>query len=306
MIRLAVRSAARGYTLVELLVVLVVIGVMLGLVSLSIVPDPSAKLRRDAERLEALFALAAEEAQLSSRPLAWRGDEHGYAFYRRDRDGWTPMPADDEFRARAWDVAPMRLTLEASDVPRWATRSGNGLDRADDGGDGARVPARRAAGRVRADARERRTPRRAAQRRRRPLLGRARRVNVRPRSIGRTRAHGFTLIEVLIALVVVSLVLAASMRAGGTMIVTQDTLRRATLAGWSAENALADVRLPRTYPALGLSEAPCPQLDVGLVCVVDVRTTPNPAMRRVDVRVFDATDRTRQLAHRVAFQANLP
>jgi general secretion pathway protein I len=125
-------------------------------------------------------------------------------------------------------------------------------------------------------------------------------------TIGGRRVRGFTLIEVLIALVIVSLVLAASMRAGGTMIVTQDTLRRTTLAGWSAENALADVRLPRAFPPLGLSELPCPQIDVALNCVVEIRNTPNPAMRRVDVRVFDANDRTRQLAHRVAFQAALP
>ncbi len=122
----------------------------------------------------------------------------------------------------------------------------------------------------------------------------------------RGAARGFTLIEVLIALVVVSLVLAASMRAGGTMIVTQDTLRRTMLAGWSAENALTAVRLPRFFPQLGLSESACPQLDVALTCVVEVRGTPNPAMRRVDVRVYDAADRTRQLAHRVEFQANLP
>ncbi len=122
----------------------------------------------------------------------------------------------------------------------------------------------------------------------------------------RRAGGGFTLIEVLVALVIVSLVLAASMRAGGTMIVTQDTLRRATLAGWSAENALADVRLPRVFPALGVAEAPCPQIDVALVCVVEVRTTPNPGMRRIDVRVFDTDDRTRQLAHRIAFQASLP
>jgi general secretion pathway protein I len=119
-------------------------------------------------------------------------------------------------------------------------------------------------------------------------------------------SRGFTLIEVLIALIIVSLVLAASMRAGGTMIVTQDALRRATLAGWSAENTLAEVRLPRVYPALGLSETPCPQIDVAMVCVVEIRTTPNPAMRRIDVRVFDANDRTRQLAHRTSFQASLP
>jgi general secretion pathway protein I len=128
----------------------------------------------------------------------------------------------------------------------------------------------------------------------------------RDRSGSAIDMRGFTLIEVLIALIIVSLVLAASMRAGGTMIVTQDTLRRATLAGWSAENALADVRLPRVFPPIGLSEAPCPQLDVDLACVTEVRTTPNPAMRRIDVHVFDARDRTRQYAHRTAFQASLP
>jgi len=117
---------------------------------------------------------------------------------------------------------------------------------------------------------------------------------------------GFTLIEVLIALVVVSLVLAASMRAGGTMIVTQDALRRATLAGWSAENVLAEGRLTRVFPPIGLTETPCPELDIAMICVVEVRATPNPAMRRIDVRVFDAADRNHQLAHRLAFQANLP
>ncbi len=123
----------RGYTLVELLVVLVVLGVMLGLVSLSIVPDPRAKLQRDAERLETLFALAAEEAQLTSRPIAWRGDENGYAFYRRDRNDWVPFVDDAQFKARRWDLTPVRITLAASDVPRWATQRGGGFGGVDDG-----------------------------------------------------------------------------------------------------------------------------------------------------------------------------
>lgn len=129
------RSAAHsdGYTLVELLVVMVVLGIMLGLVSLSIVPDPRAKLRRDAERLETLFALAAEEAQLSSKPIAWRGDERGYSFFRRERDRWVAIEGDAQFRPRAWDLGAVRVTLAAGDVPRWSTRSGGGFDGIDDG-----------------------------------------------------------------------------------------------------------------------------------------------------------------------------
>ncbi len=135
-----VRGRNGGYTLVELMVVLVVLGIMLGLVSLSIVPDPKARLQRDAERLETLFALAAEEAQLSSRPITWRGDDKGYAFYRQDRDRWAPIDGDPQFRARSWDTSPMRITLAAGDVPRWATRSGNGLDAIDDGGTALSFP----------------------------------------------------------------------------------------------------------------------------------------------------------------------
>ena len=138
--RPGIERVQRGYTLVELLVVLVVIGIMLGLVSLSIAPDPQAQLKRDAERLETLFALAAEEAQLSSHPIAWRGDDKGYAFFRRERDGWRPMAGDAQFRARIWDLAPMRLTLEAGDVNRWDVRSRAtpGID--DDGGTSLAFP----------------------------------------------------------------------------------------------------------------------------------------------------------------------
>lgn len=112
---------------------MVVLGIMLGLVSLSIVPDRQAKLRRDAERLETLFALAAEEAQLSARPIAWRGDDRGYAFFRRERDRWVAIGGDAQFRPRNWDLSPVRLSLAASDAPRWSTRGGGDFDGIDDG-----------------------------------------------------------------------------------------------------------------------------------------------------------------------------
>jgi general secretion pathway protein H len=126
--RVSSRPTSDGYTLVELLVVLVVLGILLGMASLSIVPDPTARLKRDAERLETLFALAAEEAQLSSQQIAWHGDANGYAFYRRDHDQWIAIDGDAQFRARTWDLNPMRLTLIASDVPRWSTRNGQNGD----------------------------------------------------------------------------------------------------------------------------------------------------------------------------------
>ena len=134
----SIKRLHAGYTLVELLVVLVVLGIMLGLVSLSAAPDPRARLNRDAERLEALFALAAEEAQLRGRPIAWRADENGYAFWMRDGTQWNVMDRDAQFKPRAWDAGPVRLTLASNDASRPAVNSsGHG---AADGGTSLAFP----------------------------------------------------------------------------------------------------------------------------------------------------------------------
>ena len=133
---IATRETGRhvGYTLVEMLVVLVVLGIMLGMVSLSAAPDPRARLKRDAERLETLFALAAEESQLRARPISWRADEKGYVFLLRDGQEWAVMDRDAQFKPRAWDAGSVRLTLASADAPRWgADHFGNSpSDGADD------------------------------------------------------------------------------------------------------------------------------------------------------------------------------
>ncbi len=120
------------------------------------------------------------------------------------------------------------------------------------------------------------------------------------------RPQGFTLVEVLVALIIVSLVLAASLRAAGVLAVGQEHLESAALAGWSAENTLADVRLVRTLPGLGKEVFDCPQLGLKLVCEREVRTTPNLAILRIDVRVYPDAARDHVLARRTAFMSKLP
>lgn len=97
--------------------------------------------------------------------------------------------------------------------------------------------------------------------------------------------RGFTLIEVVVALFIMALALTAGMRTlgGATRVGAAVPLRLA--AQWSAANALDDLRLARTWPALGSQDFSCVQGRFALVCHQLVSATPNPSFRRVEVAV---------------------
>ncbi len=109
------------------------------------------------------------------------------------------------------------------------------------------------------------------------------------------RAAGFTLLEVLVALVIVGTALGASLRAVGSLTQNSNGLRASMMATWSAENRLAQIRLAREWPAFGKRTFECPQDDLRLVCEEDVQGTPNPSFRRVEVSVFDAQNPDRRI-----------
>lgn len=102
------------------------------------------------------------------------------------------------------------------------------------------------------------------------------------------RTAGFTLLEVLVALVIVGTALGASLRAIGSLTQNSSGLRASMMATWSAENRLAQIRLAREWPPFGKRSFECPQGELSLVCEEDVLATPNPFFRRVEVSVYDA------------------
>jgi general secretion pathway protein I len=104
----------------------------------------------------------------------------------------------------------------------------------------------------------------------------------------RRAAHGFTLLEVLVALVIVGTALGASLRAVGSLTQNSSGLRAAMMATWSAENRLVQIRLAHEWPAFGKRAFDCPQGDLRLQCEEEVLATPNQNFRRVEVSVFDA------------------
>lgn len=108
-------------------------------------------------------------------------------------------------------------------------------------------------------------------------------------------ACGFTLLEVLVALVIVGTALGASLRAVGSLTQNSNDLRASMMATWSAENRLTQIRLAREWPPVGKSSFDCRQAEMQLVCEEEVLSTPNINFRRVEVSVYDSQNPDRRI-----------
>lgn len=117
---------------------------------------------------------------------------------------------------------------------------------------------------------------------------------------------GFTLIEVLVALAIVSIALLASLRAVGQSTANVSELRGRLLAGWVAENLLAEHRARGDWIPLGIHRGEQSQAGFEFAWRQEVVATPNQAFRRIDVFVYRGPGEDRALAHVTGFAVNPP
>lgn len=117
--------ASPGFTLIEMLAVLLVMGLLLGLSSAIVRPDERAQLRIESERLAQLLDLAAMEAALSGKSLAWNSDGKSYRFWSRDKDGWTELRNHGSLHAR---TLPQGMAISHLSVENRRTQDGMRLE----------------------------------------------------------------------------------------------------------------------------------------------------------------------------------
>lgn len=103
---------ARGFTLVEVMVVMVIIGITLGLVSLNAIPSPRQDLQKEAQRIALLLQLARDEAIVRNRLIAFDANSERYRFLVRNETRWDQVINDDLLRERNFKNAPITLRLD--------------------------------------------------------------------------------------------------------------------------------------------------------------------------------------------------
>src|SRR5512134_2802193 len=105
------RRRAGGFTLLELMVVMVLAGILLMIVTVSITPDPRQQLAVEGQRIGQLMALAADESRIRQEPIVWEADLNGYRFVSEAGGERQLLTGDDMLRERTWERTLKRLAL---------------------------------------------------------------------------------------------------------------------------------------------------------------------------------------------------
>ena len=129
------RSAEHGFTLVELMVVVALMGLLAATAVLAI-PDPRGRLLDEAETLAQRTSAARDLAILQARDVRVVVSPSGYAFEQRARGRWSAL-REKPFLAQSWKpgtaAQPVSLVFDSSGLSSEAhrivlTRSGERVD----------------------------------------------------------------------------------------------------------------------------------------------------------------------------------
>jgi general secretion pathway protein H len=110
------KKCNRGFTLLEVLVVLVIVAVMAGMITASIGDSPQRTLNREAERLQQVMQLAVQEAVLQGQEFGISLHRYGYQIRQFDpRDARWHSPMERMFeRYRLPQPIQLSLSMEGS------------------------------------------------------------------------------------------------------------------------------------------------------------------------------------------------
>lgn len=117
----------------------------------------------------------------------------------------------------------------------------------------------------------------------------------------KSTARGFTLLEMLVALAIVAIGLTAALRASGIGIEGVGEYRNHMLALWLAQNIVTEHIARGDWPTPDTTTSEEQFANHSFVVRQEVKATPNPRFKRLDVMIADREEPGRTLQHSVAF-----
>lgn len=97
---------------------------------------------------------------------------------------------------------------------------------------------------------------------------------------------GFTLLEVLVAVLIFGLIATAATQVASNYIGSFDRIRDKTLASWIAENKIAELQLAENPPGISENTDELEYADRQWQIETVVSATEEPRIRRADVDIF--------------------
>jgi len=107
----------RGFTLFEILIVMVIISIIMGMAVLSF-PNPAKdRLKLSRERMQQMYQVAQDEAIFEGKEIGINYWQTGYAFMEFDGDKWIPIEGDRQLKSHELpDGIRISLVLEGIDA----------------------------------------------------------------------------------------------------------------------------------------------------------------------------------------------